>query len=697
MADLSNLIMDHVPKPAARWGRRLILGVLTGMLAGLAAAALHHALDLGVKYGIGRFSHFEKGDLGTFSWAVILLPTVGCLLAGILAYVIIGGERVFGVEFLTRAFHRDMGEINMRSPLGLATGCTLVVASGGSAGSEGPIASFGAAIGSAIGRIFPNNAHERRILLVAGCAAGIGAIFRCPLGGALFATGVLYSEPEFESDAIVPSFVASVIGYSTFMLVLGYQGPMLEGVEGLTFNSPTDLIWYATLGLLSGLVGIFFFFCMKCVHEKLVQRIAIPIWLWPAIGGLITGLIACAVPQVMDGRFHFVQNALSDELTSSTIQSAWGWAGLFGLIVIAKCIATAFTVGSGAPGGMFGPSVFIGGVLGAFVGAVGEALFPDSFPPELKQALIPVGMAGVFAATMRTPLAAIVMIMEMTHSFGLIAPLMIVCVSSYVIGRRFGLNTEQVRTAADSPTHIADPIIHLLEMWQVRDLMQKDWPMTVPTSAGLDEIISQVEPGARPVIAVADDGELKGLISATDLGTVLEENAAAAFLIASEIMATNLDTIDDDDDVYSALMTFDRVDHATLPVMKRQGGHRVWVGMLTRKQIVDKLHEELERMHDAAFEEHPSLHAIQENVQIDQLMMGVSSAHADIQRLFVPIGAVGKSLRECDFRRSYNAQVIAIEEPDGSIQCPPALDTPLRTNQRLLAVLWKDTPKPPAE
>jgi len=290
---------------------------------------------------------------------------------------------------------------------------------------------------------------------------------------------------------------------------------------------------------------------------------------------------------------------------------------------------------------------------------------------------------------MRIPLAAIVMTMEMTGSFGLIAPLMLVCVTSYLIGRRWGLNNEQVRTAADSPTHAADPIIHLLESWRVGRLMQKHWPMTVPPGAGLEEIVAKIEPGTRPVVAVAQDGDLKGVISAADLGTVINAAETERLLIASDIMNTRFTTLDEEADVFSALTTFTQVDDEVLPVMSH-GRNPKWVGMLARRHVVAMLHEELGRSHEAAFQEHRSLRAIKEDVRIDQLVMGVPGRHADVQRLFVPIDAIGKSLRECDFRRRYDAQVIAIEESDGSIECPPNPDRPLLTSTRLLAVVWKD-------
>lgn len=685
-------IVSRLPGPATRWGRRIGLAMIVGVAAGAAAAVLDQAIHAGSRHLIGRFTHLGTAEFLHFEWAILLMPAVGGLVSGLILFLVAPRSIGHGVDQLTRAFHRQLGHLPLRGPVLKAGGAAIVISTGGSAGPEGPIAALGAALGSAVARVLPLTPEERRILLIAGCAAGIGAIFRCPLGGALFATSILYSEPEFESGAIVPSFVASVMGYSTFMLLLGFRGPMLEGIESLYFTTPSDLPWYAILGVLCGLTSILFFFCLRAVERGLVVQSRLPRWILPAVGGLGTGMIACLLPQVMDGRYVFIQNAIGDGLfdVDGPVQSWAAWAALFGLVAVAKCVATALTVGSGGSGGVLGPSLFIGGAVGACLGATGHALFPDAFPDELRRALIAVGMAGVLAATMRIPLAAVVMTMEMTGSFGLIAPLMLACVTSYLIGRRWGLNNEQVRTAADSPTHAADPIIHLLESWRVGRLMQKHWPMTVPPSAGLEEIVAKIEPGTRPVVAVAQDGDLKGVICAADLGTVINAAETERLLIASDIMNTKLTTLDEEADVFSALTTFTQVDDEVLPVMSH-GRNPKWVGMLARRHVVAMLHEELGRSHEAAFQEHRSLRAIKEDVRIDQLVMGVPGRHADVQRLFVPIDAIGKSLRECDFRRRYDAQVIAIEESDGSIESPPNPDRPLLTSTRLLAVVWKDS------
>ena len=675
---------------ARRWGKRLAVAAVVGVLAGLAAAGLEWLIEEGSTRLVGRFTHVSSPDVIHFDWGVLLLPAAGGLIAGLIVHLLSRNEKGHGVDQLTRAFHRRLGRMPLGDPAVKTATTGLVISCGGSVGPEGPIAAMGSALGAWVARIVGLTPRETRVLLLAGCAAGIGAIFRCPLGGALFATSIIYREPEFESNAIVSSFVASVIGYSTYVVLWGVDRPLLVGVGALNYDTPWDLIWYAALGPLCGLVAIGFSLALRGVEKGLVPASKLPRWATAALGGLATGALACLLPQVMDGRYGFLQAALNGSLFTDPGRSWALWAGLLSLLVLAKVLATAATIGSGSPGGVLGPSVFIGGTVGAALGAFGMAMFPESFGEPLRQSLIPVGMAGVLAATMRTPLAAVVIVAEMTDSHGLIAPLMLVCVTSYVIGRRWGLNEEQVPTAADSPVHAADPILHLLDSVKVGSIMQTTWPLAVSPDTPLGEIVGLAEPGTRPVVAVVDGGKLVGLVTASDLGAILASPGLPEFLVAQDAMTTKLVTLYPDEALYAALDVFDRSRHEVLPVVSR-GRNRDWLGMLSRAQVASSLRSAMQRVSQAVAREHAGLKTLQTDMRVEQLLLTMPAEDVKVQRLFVPIDAVGKTLRECGFRRKYNADVIAIEEPDGSIQCPPPIDAVLKTEQRLLAVVHRTT------
>ncbi|RJP36020.1 MAG: CBS domain-containing protein [Phycisphaerales bacterium] len=685
------LLAGMLPGSAARWSRQFALGVVVGILGGSSAYVLYQSLHVGSAWIIGRVApHSGQFGILDFHVGVLLLPALGGLLSGLAIYYFCPNAIGHGTDALTRAFHRDMGAMPLQPSVVKGVAAVGVISCGGSAGPEGPIAALGAAIGSSIGRVFRVTPHERRIMLVAGCAAGVGAIFQCPLGGALFAAGVLYRDPEFETDAIVPAVIASVVSYSTFMMFSSPEAlePLLPNAHDLRFKSIVELLPYALLGPLCGLMCMCFSLSMRLVDRTLVRLMLLPIWALPALGGLVTGAIACLVPQVMDGQYGFIRLIMSDGTFTSLNVDPWWWVKLFAAVAVAKCIATAFTVGSGGSGGVLGPSVFIGGATGAFLGAFCEALFPDVFPEDLREALIPVGMGGVLAAAMRTPLAAIVMVTEMTDSYGLIVPSMLVCISSYVTGRRFGLNHEQVRTAAESPAHAADGVVHTLERLHVADLMDTDREVTADVAEPLKSLVARMKPGTRPVFAVLEKGHVAGLISVPDVRRIMDEPELLESLIASDLMTDRVSTVLPDQSVYDALNVFSLQNHDVLPVVSA-GRRRTWVGMLSRRAVFEALRREAARMQESVVREHAGLMAIDREGQLNQLMMAVAPTRADqVQRLLVPLEAVGLSLRQADVRNRFEIEVLAIEQPDGSVQCPPDPNAPLRTDQRLIAIVW---------
>lgn len=682
-------ILDRIPlrHSGARWSRLFGLGALVGLFGGLAAAGLEWALHQGSELLAGRFTYLGGAEVYRFQWGVLLLPAAGGLAAGVIVQWLCPRALGHGTDVLTRAFHRRMGKLPLKSPFIKALATVGVISCGGSAGPEGPIAALGAGIGSTLGGAFRLTPRERRILLLAGCAAGIGAIFRCPLGGALFATSVLYREPEFESDAIVASLVASVVGYSIYMSFLGFGAYMLTDADRLVFAHPWELIPYAILGPLCGLVSIFFAVCMRAVEKVIIPRSGLPRWFAPAVGGLATGALACILPQVMDGQYQFVRNAMTGALFDAdpTAGMAW-WALLFGCVALVKCVATACTVGSGASGGVLGPTVFIGAATGAFLGAILQALYPGAVDESLRQALIPVGMAGVLAAGMRVPIAALVMITEMTGSYGLIVPLMLVCSSAYVVGRRWGLNDEQVRTAADSPAHAADAVLHMLESNTVSQLTDREWHLVATPDMRLHDMVEHIRPGTRPVFAVIDGERIVGLISVPDIQRVMEEPNLADALIASDMMTERLAVVFPDQDLYQALEVLRRENHDVLPVVARDRSRR-WLGMVTRERIFETVQRHIEDIHKLVLREHTGLAAMEQEGRLQQLAMGVTPRKDIIQRLLVPVQALGQSLRQADFRKRFGAQVIAIEHPDGTLQCPPDPDAPLQSSQRLVAIV----------
>ena len=664
-------------RPVARWSRTLGLAALVGWLAGLAALALAGSLHAVVPLLIGRFVEPAAPGFFVLRWQVLLLPVAGALASALAMRALgvrLGGQ---GTDQLVHAFHHENGRVALRGPLVKAAAAIGVISSGGSAGPEGPIASLGAAIGSSVGRACGLSPREVRTLLVSGCAAGVGAVFGCPLGGALFATSVLYSRLEFEAPALVSAFVASAVGFSTFGSVWESRARVLAHTDTLAFASAAELPAYLFLGLACGAAAIVYGATLRRA-ERLFGALPLPGWLRPALGGLATGAVACFVPQVMDGEYRVVQSILDGRFFAGAPEIDWPrWALVLTLVVVAKCCATGATVGSGSAGGVLGPSVAIGGLVGGAVGALLVALAPDLVSEPLRRSLVPVGMASVLAASMRIPIAAMAMVMEMTGSFGLIVPLMIATMTAYIVGQRFGIVASQTPTAAESPAHAGDAVVALLERYRVGDVMDRGWPNRALPATPLGAILGALVPGLPSVVPVVSDGRLVGIVSLASLRGVLDEPDVPAVAIAADLASPPSPCLEPRDSLYEAVELFQERGLDAVPVVEDRESLR-FLGVLTRSAVYATVRDHLERMRASLLQEHAGIAAIEEQSELVHLLGAMSNLETgSVER--VPVGPelVGRSLREIDYRRTHHAEVLAIQTGERRFLCPPDPARPL--------------------
>jgi chloride channel protein, CIC family len=380
-----------------------------------------------------------------------------------------------------------------------------------------------------------------------------------------------------------------------------------------------------------------------------------------------------------------MQNALDGSFFAGSDHGAAAWVLLLAALVLGKTIATAFTVGSGAAGGFLGPSLWIGGAVGALLGAVAEALAPGVLPVAVKSALIPVGMGGVLAGALRTPIAAIVMVMEMTGGYGLIVPLMIVCISSYLVGARHGLIDEQVESAADSPAHAADTVIGLLERARVFQAMRGVWPAVVERATPLARVIAALPAGDAPLAVVLERGKVAGVIAVAELRDVLGTDELPQAVIAEDVMATDVPPLGPDDSLYEALTRFERSGADALPVVDDADGS--FLGVLTRGAVHERVVGDLSHVRDQILREHAGLAAFEEQSLLASLLSGLPAPDAGaIARLPVDATLVGRSLREVDFRRTRGGVVLAIQTADHRVISPPDPARPLQADDRLVVL-----------
>ena len=577
-------------------GRHLILSALVGLMAGLGAVAFYFAVNGVDALFLGRIADYHpplshgssSSDAISFidslamnhRWVLFFLPALGGLVSGILVYKFAPEAEGHGTDAAIDSFHNKGGHIRARVPWVKALASIATIGTGGSAGREGPIAQIGAGIGSWLGAKLGLSAADRRILLLAGIAAGVGATFRAPLAGALFAVAVLYRETDFEHEALIPSIIASIVAYSLFGAVIGWE-PLLD-TPHFVFEQPSELVLYLFLGIfcaLTGVVYVRFFYRVRDLFAKLPVS---PMYR-PAIGGLALGVLAFFVPQVLGSGYGWVQAALYGKVAL--------WVML--TIAVAKIIATSLTISSGGSGGVFAPSLVIGALLGGAFGATAEILFPAMVVDP--RAYVLVGMAGFFAGVSNTPIATLIMVSELTGNYGLLAPLMLVCVISMIVYHRNTIYENQVLSRTESPAHKGDFVVDVLEGITVADLAdQGHQPLIIEENATLSDILTRIAVAEGAYYPVVDDaGKLTGIFSVNDIRRILDEEIPPGLVCANDIATSRVVTVTPDDPMNTTLQLMSSRGLEEIPVVDKSDSSKV-LFMLTRRVLLARYARELE-------------------------------------------------------------------------------------------------------
>ena len=368
-------------------------------------------------------------------WAIVPGLVVGCALTGLVMQWFTPNPNQHSTEEVIQSYHEHEGRIDMRSfPTKLVAAVTTV-GFGGSAALEGPSIYGGASIGSWIWerlhglRYLKLEAHDRRIMLICGAAAGMSAVFRAPLTGIVFALEMPYKD-DLAHEALLPSLIASVISYITLGAFLG-TAPLFNFPSATTYTMH-DLLWSAVLGLMIGLISMAFVITFRRLR-RFVVRWSAPHWIKLALGGLLTGLCGVAFLHLYPGalvpigpNYEAVGEILNRTHATSELLAFSGF----------KLAATAFTLGAGGVSAMFVPLFLTGGTLGvAFAQTV-----VHSASYELYAA---VGMASFIAAAYKTPLAAVVFVAEATGGHAFIIPALIGAAVAYAISGDASVSGDQ--------------------------------------------------------------------------------------------------------------------------------------------------------------------------------------------------------------------------------------------------------------
>jgi CIC family chloride channel protein len=460
-----------------------------------------------------------------------------------------------GADAVIEAFHSRGGIIRRRVIWSKSLASLFTLGTGGSGGREGPTMQIGGAIGSAVARLLRVSTRERRVLLIAGVAAGIAAVFRTPLGAALLAVELLYRD-GFESDALVPSVLASVIAYSIVILIFG-ESTLFSHNARFPFV-PAHLPLYALLALLVAVVAIGFVTVFRLV-KRAFSRLPVPEWTKPALGGLALGALATVTVVmvgsqiqvegqglgIMGGGYGAVQVAISG---APWLSSGWNTVLLLTGLSFLKLLATSITIGSGGSAGDFAPSLAIGGLLGGAFGRAAELLLGD---PRIDPAAFAlVGMGAFYGGIAHVPLAALVLVCELAGTYDLLVPLMLALAIAFVALRRRSLYEAQVATLRDSPAHRDALLLDVLRALKVKEVMVRDRTLVTlsPRSSAAEILERMADAGAQDVVPVVDDeGRVVGLILSETAHVLAAQGDDARWTIAADLMQPPVSVQPEDD------------------------------------------------------------------------------------------------------------------------------------------------------
>lgn len=547
-------------------GKVLLHAALVGAGAGLIGALFVRGVEIVEHVVLGEIAGYmplcaagescPKPDVvGPHLWVLAFLPAIGALLAGLIAHRYAPDTLGGGADATIEAFHSRGGAMRRRVAPTKLVASILTLGFGGSGGREGPTMQMGGALGSLLGRVLKTTVRERRMLLVAGMAAGMAAVFRTPLGAALLAVEILHRD-DFESDALVPAVLAAVVGYSVFTFFFG-ESVLFAHAARYPFT-PRHLPLYVALALAVSLTGALFARTLD-LAKRLTKRLPVVVWARPAIGGLALGLLA--VPSLyllamwanvpFGQRFGIVSGGYGAAQLAITGGSflPTGLQGAAFLLALAalKLVGTACTVGSGGSAGDFGPSLTLGALVGGAFGILAKRIDPTVDPGAFAL----VGMGTLYGGIGHVPLAAVVLVCELAGSYDLLVPLMLSGGVAFVVCRRVTLYHAQRATRRDSPAHASD--LDVLRAMRVADVMVPDrsFESFTRTTSGA-ELERRIAAGTwQDVFPVLQEKKLVGVLT-SDVLRALATKPELEVAIAEDLMQAAV-SVRKETDLHTAL------------------------------------------------------------------------------------------------------------------------------------------------
>ena len=543
-----------------------------------------------VGFNIPSAEKFVNTSLSiTRPYIIPLAVAIGALVSGFLVYTFAPEAEGHGTDAAIAAFHRFAGRVRRRVPFIKMVSSVFTISSGGSAGREGPMAQIGAGIGSYFADLLKVNPYYRRLAVVVGIGAGIGTIFKAPLGGAIFGIEVLYKR-DFEAEALLPAFIASVIGYSIFGAYSGYK-PIFD-IPVVAFSHPNELIFYSILGVLTALFGVIYVKLFYSFRD-IFKGFSIPNVFKPVLGGLLVGLLGIMAPEVLGTGYGWIPYYTRGSFPIYDVFSRrWvtidNWVLLSLLLFILaflKILATSLTIGSGGSGGVFAPGLGIGAFVGAASSIIFIHLFPGfvTNPDSFLTSSIVIGMMSLFAGVSKAPVAVLIMVSEMTGSYELIAPSMLSIAISYLLSGEYTIYDEQVEDRPHSPAHIRDYHKMILEEIHVKDVVNSRYPFLTPDVSVSRALSTMLKRGIR-VLPVVSDNKFIGVVSFDKLKNISKDKRKS--MSVSEVIDKRVPVCYPEETLFEILRKMTKYKLNALPVIQNEFTKK-YLGMITKNDVTE--------------------------------------------------------------------------------------------------------------
>lgn len=549
----------------------LVIGLLSALAAGLLKNAIHYThlfLTEGINYQSWKFLH-------------LALPVAGMLLTVLFVRYVIKDRISHGISRVLYAISRKRSSLKAHNTWSSLVASTLTIASGGSVGAEAPIVLTGSSIGSVAGRFFRLNYRSVTLLVGCGAAGAVSGIFKAPIAGILFTLEILMLDLTISS--VVPLLISSVTAAIVATYLMGNRVLFTFNIAG-EFNI-TNIPWYVLLGVLSGFISLYFS-KMTLLLESGFGKIG-NVYARLVAGGVVLSVLIFFFPPFYGEGYDTIMALLEGNVRSVMDNSVFaGLSGQFGMVmlfiflmIVFKVIASSATNGAGGVGGIFAPTLFLGGINGYFVSGMLKRFAGVDLPDNR---FVLVGMAGMMAGVMHAPLTAIFLIAEITGGYNLLIPLILTSTVAYITTRSFEKHSiyhVQLAEKGELITHHKDRAVMAVMDW--RKDIETDLS-AVKTSATLGDLVKVISASSRNIFPVVDKYNiLEGVVTLDDVREIMFRNELYDTVLVRELMKIPPSYIDKKENLETVMDTFRRTAAWNLPVL--DNGY--YVGFISKSRL----------------------------------------------------------------------------------------------------------------